>query len=214
MQKRREDGSNAKRSKIIWLCECHSYSVFLRNYKLLEVRQFACSRLLGFMLNKWFLMRKFVVSSDDNLPCSLLVSLSNSACRALWVLMKSFLSRQWESLRSEEGHSAEKVKAHGICWVMSPSLAHRKTESLFLLSNLKFIKTSGKQTQEKLFQKHYTFRLPIPLKMKSVAMGVGGKEPPRIYRRLDQNVPRRQKALLSSLLNPLCWRGRAEDFGQ
>lgn len=159
-------------------------------------------------------MRKFVVSSDDNLPCSLLVSLWNSACRALWVLMKSFLSRQWESLRSEEGHSAEKVKAHGICWVMSPYLAHRKTESIFLLSNLKFIKTSGKQTQEKLFQKHYTFRLPIPLKMKSVAMGVGGKEPPRRYRRLDQNVPQRQKALLSSLLNPLCWRGRAEDFSQ
>lgn len=140
------------------------------------------------MLNKWFLMRKFVVSSDDNLPCSLLVSLSNSASRALWVLMKSFLSRQWESLRSEEGHSAEKVKAHGICWVMRPFPAHRKIESRFLLSNLKFIKTSGKQTQEKLFQKHYAFRPPIPLKMKSTAKGVGGKEPPRTYRRLDQNV--------------------------
>lgn len=106
------------------------------------------------------------VSSNDNLPCALPVSLSNSAGRALWVLMKSFISRQWESLRSEEGHSAENVKAHGICWVMRPSLAHRKTESPFYLSNYKFIKTSEKQTQEKLFCKHYAFRLPIPLEKK------------------------------------------------
>lgn len=154
-------------------------------------------------------MRKFVVSSDDNLPCSLLVSLSNSACRALWILMKSFLSRQWESLRSEEGHSAEKVKAHGICWVMRPSLAHRKIESLFLLSNLKFIKASGKQTQEKLFQKHYAFRLPIPLTMKLAPKWVGGKEPRRIYRRLDQSVHWRKRHCCppcsSIVLKRSCW---------
>lgn len=101
------------------------------------------------------------VSSDDNLPCSLLMSSSDSACRALWVLRKSFLSRQWESLRSGEGHSTGNIKAHGICWVMRPSLAHRKTESSFLLSNLKCIETSGKQTQEKLQQKHSPFRLPL-----------------------------------------------------
>lgn len=49
---------------------------------------------------------------------------------------------------------------------MRPSLAHRKTESPFYLSNYKFIKTSEKQTQEKLFCKHYAFRLPIPLEKK------------------------------------------------
>lgn len=116
------------------------------------------------------------VSSDDNLPCSLLMSLSDSACRVLWFLMKSFLSSQWESLRSGEGHSAENVKAHGICWVMRPFLAHRNTESPFLLSNLKCIETSGKQTQEKLFPKHLAFRLPIALKKILRLQGVEGDE--------------------------------------
>lgn len=113
------------------------------------------------------------VSSDDNLPCSLLMSSSGSACRALWFFMKSFLSRQWESLRSGEGHGAENVKTHGICWVMRPLLAHRNTESPFLLSNLKCIKTSGKQTQEKLFPKHLAFRLPIALKKKNAPSARG-----------------------------------------
>ena len=117
----------------------------------------------------------------------------------LSVLMKSFLSRQWESLRSEEGHSAENVKAHGIRWVMRPSLAHRKIKSPFLPSNLEFMETSRKQAQEQLFWKYYAFRLPIPLKktfsiskgqkMNSVVNGIGKKEPPDICRRgLNQNV--------------------------
>jgi len=38
---------------------------------------------------------------------------------------------------------------------------------------IKFIEASGKQTQEKLFRKHYAFSLPIPLEKTSIRRGRG-----------------------------------------
>lgn len=141
------------------------------------------------------------ISSDNNLLCSLFISLSNSACRALSVLMKSFLSRQWESWRSEEGHSAENVEAHGICSVMRPSLVQRKMKSPFLPSNLKFIGENF--TQENKHRKNYSESIMLSAfwflwknlhqkgqgEMNSAANGMGKKEPSSLHSRgLNQNV--------------------------
>lgn len=149
------------------------------------------------------------ISSDNNLLCSLLISLSNSACRTLLVLMKSFLSRQWESWRSEERHSAEKVEAHGICSVMRPSLVQRKMKSPFLPSNLHRKTLHRKTNTGKILQKELCFQPSDSFenlhqkgrgKMNSAANGMGKKEPPSIHRRgLNQNVNWRHWVLMLML---------------
>lgn len=102
---------NAKRNKVFEFCKCSPCSVLLRNCIFLRNYVYAggntagllvCSRLQGFMLND-FWCEEVAIPSDNNLLCSLLVSLSNSACRALSVFMKSFLSqaaRKWKVRRS------------------------------------------------------------------------------------------------------------------
>lgn len=111
---------------------------------------------------------------------------------------------------------------------MRRSLAHRKIESPFLLSNLKCIKTSGKHRKNysesiqcsgflwywKRKEKKKTLSISKGQKKMDSAVNImGRKEPPSIHRRgLDPTANGRHEALSSSLLNPLCWRGCAEAF--
>lgn len=159
-----------RENEAISFCACHSCSVFLRNYKLLGGKGAslsACSRLLGFMLNKWFLMRKLQFPLMIIGPVHYL-----SHCQTQLVELCVFSLKALQAVRKFKVRGRtqclECKKLMGFAEWWDP-LALRKIESSFLLSNLKFIETSGQQTEEKLFPKHYAFRFPISLKKYSLS---------------------------------------------